>query len=154
MLEVLMYLFDHYINNPKSPQEISEDDLTVELQQAGFNTDEINRAFDWLEDLEELQANDKVFQSSASPVRLYNSEELLRLNKECLGFILLLEQLKILDPVTREMVIDRALALPETLTLSRLKWVALIVLLNRPGKEAALEWLEEMIYNGTNATVH
>lgn len=154
MLEVLMYLFDHYINNPTSPSEITEAQLTEELEHAGFHESEIARALDWLEDLEKLQAEEKSLQTKTCPVRIYSPDEDLRLSKECKGFLLFLEQLKILDPVTREMVVDRAMALQEPLNLHRLKWVVLIVLLNRPGTEATLEWLEELIFNGTSSAVH
>ncbi len=52
--------------------------------------------------------------------------------------MLFLEQNGILDPASRELVIDRALALDTpALTVEELKWIVLLVLMNRPGREAA-----------------
>jgi Smg protein len=87
-------------------------------------------------------------------MRVYSPEETVRLTPECRGFLLFLEQINILDDQTREMVIDRALALDETITVARLKWVALVVLFNKPGMEAALEWLEDWVLNIEGNALH
>jgi len=52
-------------------------------------------------------------------------------------------------------VIDRVMALEtETIDLQQLKWVVLMVLFNRPGKEAAFAWMEEIIMDEVSAVVH
>lgn len=58
-----------------------------------------------------------------------------------------LEHSGILDPISRELVIDRLLAIdhPQVL-VEEVKWVALLVLMNRPGREEAFDQLEEMLY--------
>ena len=78
-----------------------------------------------------------------------------RLDKECRGFMLFLEQTGVLDTVSRELVIDRAMAL-ETgdIDLPQLKWVILMVLFNQPGQEAALAWMEDLLFDGISGHLH
>ena len=42
----------------------------------------------------------------------------------------------------------------ETIELQQLKWVVLMVLFNRPGKEAAYAWMEDIILDEVSAVVH
>jgi Smg protein len=51
-------------------------------------------------------------------------------------------------------VLDRAIALEESLTLDKLKWIVLIVLLNQPDEELALARMEDMIYDLLPTYVH
>ena len=53
MLDVLLYLFENYMIEGQEFQP-DQETLSVELAQAGFADREINKAFDWLEDLSEL----------------------------------------------------------------------------------------------------
>ncbi len=156
MLEVLMYLFEHYIINQADPNKVvvTEDDLTDELQQAGFYPDEISRALQWLDELEDLKSIEKQEKAKLASLRIYNPDEVLKLNPECRGFLLFLEQSGVLDSLSREMVIDRVLALGEPINLAKLKWVTLVVLFNRTGKEAELEWLENKVLNERSSVVH
>lgn len=154
MLEILMYLFEHYIVNQSASKIVSENDITEELKQAGFYPEEITRALQWLDDLESLKSFEKITKTTTPSLRVYNPEERVKLNAECRGFLLFLEQSGILDSTSREMVIDRALALDEPLNLGKLKWVTLVVLFNRTGKEAELEWLENKVLNGADNMVH
>ena len=65
---------------------------------------------------------------------------------ECRGFLLYLEQLGILTPEAREVVIDRVMALKEEIDIERLKWVVLLILFNQPGSEDAYAHMEDMVY--------
>ena len=57
-----------------------------------------------------------------------------------------LEQLGILDPVTREVVIDRIMALDSReVDLPRIRWVVLMVLFSQPDKKSVLSLLQDMI---------
>ena len=48
VLEVLMYLFETYIDTEEEP-EPDQNELRDELARAGFGDSEIDRALDWLE---------------------------------------------------------------------------------------------------------
>ena len=65
-----------------------------------------------------------------------------------------LERTGILNSINRELVLDRAIALEESLTLDKLKWIVLIVLLNQPDEELALARMEDMIYDLLPTYVH
>ena len=154
VLDVLIYLFDHYV---EEELEITPDqqDLKTQLVQAGFADIQVDKAIDWLEGLasqkDELESG---VQCSRS-MRVFNDIESEKLDVECKGFLLFLEQSGVLDTEDRELVIDRVMALEtESIELQQLKWVVLMVLFNRPGKEAAFAWMEDIIMDEVSAVVH
>jgi Smg protein len=78
-----------------------------------------------------------------------------KLDVECRGFLLFLEQSDVLNAYDREVVIDRAMALEaEEIDLQQLKWVVLMVLLNQPGKEAAFTWMEDIVMDDVQSGLH
>ena len=88
-------------------------------------------------------------------VRLFSSREMERLDTECRGFILFLEQMGVLSPASRELAIDRAMALEnEDFDLDQLKWVILMVLFNQPGEEAAYAWVEDLVFDNITNCLH
>ena len=71
-----------------------------------------------------------------------------RLDTECRGFLLFLEQINVLDFTTRELVVDRVMELDtKEFALDDLKWVILMALLNVPGQESAYSQLEDLIFD-------
>ncbi|MBI3186755.1 MAG: DUF494 family protein, partial [Gammaproteobacteria bacterium] len=52
----------------------------------------------------------------------------------------------ILTPATRELVLDRVIALDVELDMEQLKWIVMIVLYNHPGEENAYAWMESMVF--------
>ncbi|MER2491154.1 DUF494 family protein [Catenovulum sediminis] len=158
MFDILMYLFENYIHS-EAEVMVDHDQLTDELLKAGFEVDEIYKALDWLEKLADLQNSDSIpylsKASSLSSVRIYTEEEVMRLDPECRGFVMFLEQINVLDPETREMVIDRVMALdtPEFM-LDDLKWVVLMVLFNVPGHESAYSQMEELVFEEPDGLLH
>ena len=145
ILDVLLYLFENYFyDDPDAVRD--RDSLQASLIQAGFSPTEISKAFDWLEEL----ANQRPTLSQAradGPVRVFVEAEVDRLDRECLGFLMFLEQHGVLDADQRELVIDRAMALDQDeVDLDDLKWVVLMVLFNQPGAEAAFAWMESQMF--------
>ena len=156
MLEVLMYLFENYMVDG-SEIEPDQETLTAELAQAGFRDGEINKAFSWLEDLSEMceQAPTLVNKPSDRSVRHFAQEEILKLNSDSRNLLMSLENSGVLDPHTREMVIDRVMALEvEEVDSEHFKWVVMMVLCNRPDSENACAWAEALISDESQATVH
>ncbi|OGT58872.1 MAG: hypothetical protein A3E01_05705 [Gammaproteobacteria bacterium RIFCSPHIGHO2_12_FULL_63_22] len=145
ILDVLLYLFENYFyDDPDAVRD--RDSLQHGLIQAGFSPTEISKAFDWLEELANQRptlANPR----ANGPVRVYVEAELDRLDRECLGFLMFLEQNGVLDADQRELALDRAMALDqEEVDLDDLKWVVLMVLFNQPGAEAAFAWMENQMF--------
>ena len=153
ILDVLLYLFEHYFyDDPDAVRD--RDSLQNGLIQAGFSPTEINKAFDWLDELAE-QRPALAEPRTGGPVRLFVEAESDRLDAECRGFLMLLEQHGVLDADQRELVLDRAMALDQDeIDLDDLKWVVLMVLFNQPGAEAAFAWMEIQIFGDEPEPVH
>ncbi|EKM32818.1 hypothetical protein VCHENC02_1657, partial [Vibrio harveyi] len=91
------------------------DELEDELLRAGFQQKDIYKALVWLEELAALQQSDEHSAIStciaSASTRIYTASEMQRLDLECRGFLLFLEQINVLTTETREMVIDRVMGL-------------------------------------------
>lgn len=157
MFDILMYLFENYIHS-EAEVMVDHDVLTDELTRAGFHQDEIYKALAWIEKLAALQNSDTypyLTRTSTNTNRIYTPEELARLDIECRGFILFLEQVNLLDLSTREMVIDRVMELDtKEFGLDDLKWVILMVLFNVPGRESAYSQMEDLIFDEPDGPLH
>jgi len=154
ILEVLMYLFENYMND-EIEFDTDEESLRTELEEAGFHKVEISKAFVWLEGLAGLQDGTVPLAFSAESIRVYTAEEVEKLDLDSRGFLMFLEQTGVLDHNLREMVIDRVMALEsEEIDLEQLKWVVLMVLFNQPGHEAAYAWMEDMVFEDAPGIVH
>lgn len=159
MVDVLIYLFEHYMD-AECPPPTDQDALEDALQGAGFGAGEIAKALDWLDvlaagaDTQSPGQHGRAMGSLGS-MRIYTDDESARLNREGRGFLLFLEQIGILDPGSRELVIERALAIDAPrVGVDELKWVVLLVLLNRPGLEAAFTRMEDLIYSAAPTYLH
>ena len=159
ILDVLLYLFEHYFTEDSAPPlgdraSLNDSPLFNELSQAGFSAAEIHKAFDWLDALAE-QRPAAAEPRTGGPTRIYFGPELDKLGVDCRGFLLFLEQHGILDAHQRELVLDRAMALDQDeLDLDDLKWVVLMVLFNQPGSEAAYAWMETQMFLDEPEPVH
>ncbi len=157
MFDILMYLFENYIHS-ESDIFVEQNELTDELLRAGFNQDEIYKALDWLEQLADLQHSDEIPYLNATTdkaIRIYTEEECLLLDVESRGFLMFVEQVGVIDSTTREMVIDRLMALEKAeISLDDLKWVILMVLFNVPGKEQAYAQMEDLIFDEPTEYLH
>ncbi|MFY2763767.1 DUF494 family protein [Arenimonas sp. MALMAid1274] len=153
ILDVLLYLFEHYFyDDPDAVRD--RDSLQNGLIQAGFSPAEINKAFDWLDEL----ARQRPLSSAPrldTPVRVYAEPELDRLDLECRGFLMFLEHSGVIDADQRELVLDRVMALDQDeVDVDDLKWVVLMVLFNQPGSEAAYAWMESQMFEDEPEPVH
>lgn len=155
MFEVLMYLFENYMDGSVA-LSADQDTIVTELEQVGFTRGEIGRALDWLDGLNRVQETVQSGpQFTPHAIRHYSMEECERFGVEGRGFLLYLEQLNILDAMTREIVVDRMMALDyREVDLGRIKWVVLIALFNQPDKKAALTLLQDMILSDVFGVLH
>lgn len=152
VLDVLMYLFQ---NDLEEGVDIDPDreSVQMELLAAGFPSREIDQAFAWLDSL--IDRPSPSLPANPCSCRIYIEAELNRLDVECRGFLLFLEQGGILDPDTRERVIDRVMALEtDEIDLRQLKWIILMVLLNQPGQEEAYACMEDLVFDDIPGYLH
>ena len=156
VLDVLMYLFETYSDQDMEVEpEPDQSILREELLHAGFGEPEVDRALDWLDGLSTRRLPPFTNQPAERSVRLFNPFELSRLDAECRGYILYLEQIGILSPVQRELVIDRLVALGAgDIDVEQVKWVVLMVLFSQPGQEKAFARMEDLVFEENTGQVN
>jgi len=158
VIDVLVYLFENYIDidADDNTEQPDKDALEIDLENAGFPQLEINKAFAWLESMTVVDESAGQEHNPATMlIRSYTESEHDRLNKECRGYLLFLEQVGVLDSDTREVVIERVLALDSNeIELEQLKWVVLMVLFYQPGRDVAYAWMEDLVFEDMEAVIH
>ncbi len=154
VVDILIYLYENYLDGEQAPPS-DQHELRNELIQAGFPTGEINKAFDWLDELANSDQPQHGESAQTHSLRIFTEEETVRLDVNSRGLLLFLEQNDILGTNARELVIERALALDTAIiTEEELKWIILLVLMNQPGQEAAFARMEDMVYNDAPVFLH
>ncbi|MET0103986.1 MAG: DUF494 domain-containing protein [Sedimenticola sp.] len=154
VVDILIYLYENYMdseqNTPSDQAQVHE-----ELLQAGFPEHEIDKAFAWMDELARHQESNDYDRHTEHSIRIYTDEEQGRLDSDSRGLLLFLEQNGIIDQASRELVIDRAMALDNLpITVEELKWVILLVLMNQPGQETAFAQMEDLVYNDIPVYLH
>jgi Smg protein len=154
VFDVLIYLFENYMDS-EAEMPANWESLQEELLEAGFHQGEVDKAFDWLQGLaNQSSAMDPAVCANRSQ-RVFTTQEEKRLDIECRGFLLSLEQSGILTQFTRELVIERVMALDaDEIALEELKWVVLMVLFNQPGQEEAFALMENLVYGNQPMYLH
>ena len=145
VLDVLMYLFETFVDNDDEP-EPDRLELRGELERAGFGDREIDRALDWLDGLNvgELEVSETTMTPA---IRVYDIAEQDRIDASSRGYLMHLEQIGILTPAQRELVIDRLLALDsDDIGIDQIKWVVMMVLFTQPGHEHAYAQMEDLVF--------
>lgn len=153
VVDVLMYLFENIIGED-IPLD-SENVLVFDrLEEMGFPQHEILRAFDWLQDLADIEQSSPAAEELSSSVRVYSDLEKLLLDTECIGFLMYLEETGLLTAATRELILDRVIALDVELDVEQLKWIVMIVLYSHPDEENAFAWMESMVFDPVVSYMH
>ncbi|MBD9355369.1 Smg family protein [Methylomonas albis] len=151
IFDVLIYLFENYLDGD-SDNYPDTAVIASELLDAGFQQPDVNKAFDWLESLAEIES---ITPAVSSSFRIFSGQEIAVFDMECRNFLMYLEHSGILTPINREIAIDRAMALKdENITLDKLKWIVLMVLLSQPGDSAAFSRMEDIVYDLIPTSLH
>ena len=135
MFEVLVFVYENYWRGDACPEL---EQLGRKLSAAGFEVDDIQQALQWLDGLNLASHNTELIDisqsvpehhaESAHSLRVYSVAEQDHLGAECLGFINFLESAEVLSPHMREIVLDRAMAVPgHPMALDDLKIIVLMV---------------------------
>ena len=130
MYDVLVYLFE---NCQQAELSDDRDRVARKLSAAGFEHSDISEALHWLAGVSRTPRSVATeLPDSRTSFRAFAPRELAKLDAECRGFLITLEQSGILTPQTREIVLERALAASgHALSLEQLKLIALMVLWNQ-----------------------
>ena len=155
VLDVLKFLFENSFDSDVTPPISSlpdRDALKTELTSAGFDSSQIDETLRWLDGL--AAENDRPIAPAPRAIRVFDERECDRLDAECRGYLLYLENVGILDATRRELVLDRLLALEHEIELEQVKWVVLLVLFSQPEQELPLLRLEGLIFEQPVHDVH
>ncbi|RMH17050.1 MAG: DUF494 domain-containing protein [Gammaproteobacteria bacterium] len=158
VLDVLVYVYEEFLC---SDEESSLERLQKKLIEAGFEDASIKHAISWLDDLSNA-SSDWQEGTTANPAggissfRVFSEMEEQHFTRDALGFLHLLCQNGLLDRLSREWVIERALALqPDTrLDVEQLQWVVLFVLYHYPGRERQFESFEGLFFSEDVQMMH
>lgn len=132
MFDILVYVFENYL--PDACPEPGA--LARKLSSVGFEEQEISAALDWLAGLDAAQPEAQFHRlPRAGTHRLFDEFELTRLPAECRGYLAALEQAGAIDTATREMIVERAMAVEGAddaiVALAKFKVIVLMVMWRR-----------------------
>ncbi len=143
MFDVLIHLHETWFDCESCPDP---DTLAIKLRAAGFDEEDIGDALAWLTGLagDEATRLPDAFAERAS-FHAYTPGEARTLSAACRGYLAFLEERGIVDAIEREIIIERAQALPQGAPdLAQLRIVVLIVLWAE-GTELGTLALEELL---------
>lgn len=152
MFDILVYLVENYFQSGDYPDS---ETLSKRLYAAGFEEDDISQALSWLNGLERLSASgpEHGFGDSFG-FRIYTDHELAKITPEARGFLCFLEDSDVIDPLQRELIIERIAALSEPgVDLEKVKLIVLMVLWNQKQPVDALV-LEELLADHDDRYLH
>ncbi len=169
MFEVLVFVYENYWRGDACP-ELAH--LERKLNAVGFDSEEIQDALAWLNDLnlaarglqpsaqkdetsgEPALATTEALPQSRHSMRIYSVAEQDHLGAACLGFVSFLESSDVLPAHMREIVIDRAMAAPGgPVSLDDLKIIVLMVYWSL-GEEPDALVLDELCDDSTHRQAH
>ncbi len=150
MFDVLVYLYENYWRPDACPDHAQ---LTRKLSAMGFESDEIEEALTWLDGLA-TAAESYVGDQQADSLRVYSLAEQEHLGEDSIGFVSFLESAGVLPQSMREMVIDRATAIPGgPVDLEDLKIIVLMVFWSL-GEEPDALILDELFVAEEDRLIH
>ena len=144
ILDVLMYMFQSYVEDNEEV-ELDKESLHKNLLEAGFADQNIEKAFEWLEGLPGVDHSNLLNKPTKNSFRLFSDVEHRKIGEEGLSFLMFLERLGVFHGEIREHVIDRIMALDtQSVDLSQIRWVVLMILFNTPGNESNYTLLQNL----------
>ena len=146
ILHALMYIFRMPQQETMQIKDFSKQ-VVADLSEAGFEEATISRAIHWMFDLAlNREGQISLVAPQTGSVRVWSDQECQVLDMECRRYLMQLEQRGILDAMSRELVIDRAMALDEVgVDLNVIKWVSMMVLSNLPDHDRPMSDLAELL---------
>jgi Smg protein len=152
MFEVLVFMFENYFAHHAEP---NTDVMAQELLAAGFDDPDISSAFEWYEKMQVmLIATELPCSYQHSSFRMFTAAELKKIDTESMSFVLFMQQAKVINSVERDLIIDRAMALPvPEINIEEMRWIAMIALWNE-GREQDYLFVEDALFNPRGLALH
>ena len=152
MFEVLVFMFENYFAHHEMPDH---DVMAQELTAAGFDSPDIAGAFDWFQKMQSMLTETEMFYPQQHRnFRQFNDAELKKISPESLNFVLFLQHADVINNVERDLIIDRAMALPvPEISIEEMRWITMIALWNE-GREKDYLFVEDALFNPLGMTIH
>ena len=151
MFDVLVYLYENYWRPdacPAAPQ------LSRKLSAAGFESDEIEEALQWLDGLAERGGHAPVAPQQPTSRRIYTAAERECLGDDSVSFLGFLESAGVLPAQLREVVVERAMAAGRgPIDVEDLKIIVLMVFWSL-GEEPDALILDELFVDDQDRLIH
>jgi Smg protein len=113
-------------------EQVSESDIVEELMAEGFDAEEIDAAFRWMEDLSQHPDKQDGKTLQVPTHRVFTIEEIWGMSAEARGFLVRLRTLGILDDDAEEEIIERSLQMAEDeVSLKEIKALTALILFSR-----------------------
>lgn len=154
VLDVLLYLYDHYVLFEVSEEpEIARQDL----HEIGFHAEEIEHAIGWLR-MTQMESNRPIQESGHYSLRIYTAQEQAILDVSCRNYIAWLERIGVLSANHREMVIDRVLALADDhfddVAIEHIQWITMMILTAVDRQSLARARMDAVLQTEATGIVH
>jgi Smg protein len=128
VLAIVSFIAQYFLDDRDT---MSENDIVEELLAIGFESDEIDAAFCWMESqaLSSPSADTTMLKEPIKTHRVFSVDESRLLSAEARGFLSRLGSLGILDEELREDVIERAMQMAEDeVSLKEIKTIAVLAI--------------------------
>lgn len=156
MFEVLVFMFKNYFTNQDMLDDATLDDVAMEqeLSAAGFEQDDILGAFDWFQEMKSMfSAPEFDYSHDKTAIRIFTPIETKIINTESLGFLIFLQQAKVINDVERDLIVDRAMALKTSkLGIEEMRWITMMALWSQ-GRDKDYSFVEDALFNPHGSTL-
>jgi Smg protein len=133
VLAIVNLIAQYVLGAEEAP--ISEQELMAELMSVGFEADEINDAFSWMESVALKPQPESAATSplmSQPTYRVFDIQEQQKLTIEARGFLIKVRTMGLLSDEAQEEIIDRALRSAEDpINEQEIKLITILTLLSR-----------------------
>ena len=149
MLDLIIYLFENYLS---TKPKLNMSDITLELEQAGFNNQDISSAFDWFNHLEKISGKTKLEDDKS--LRVLSQKEYEKISKEAFTFLKFLIDANILNSTEFEIILDQIMILNQnSINIDEMRWIVMMTLW-KSGKENSYLFVEDAIYQNKSLKLH
>ena len=149
MLDLLIYLFENYIS---TKPKLNMNDITLELEQAGFNDKDISSAFDWFNHLEKINSGSEL--TNEKSLRVLSQKEYEKISSEAFTFLTFLLNAKILNSTEFEVILDQIMILNQkSINIDELRWIVMMTLW-KSGKENSYLFVEDSLFQNKRTELH
>ena len=149
MLDLLIYLFENYIS---TKPKLNMNDITVELEEAGFNDKDISSAFDWFSHLEKISNGFEL--TNKHSLRVLSKKEYEKISSEAFTFLTFLLNAKILNSTEFEVILDQIMILNQkSINIDEMRWIVMMTLW-KSGKENSYLFVEDSLFQNKRTELH